>query len=173
MSSDIEDWISHLLSRPRPPAHSTVRNHQREPALFCEYPIDPRYGRAEQCEQHLDTHPVQLCHEWNTARHRSSCEGRPQVRPLTRSELQRFFDHLDERVVQIRARGRKGWLTAFRDAILFKVVYGWGYAEGRPPCSIWPISAGTLGLVSSAPIGPVASATTRRSTGRRLGGAPC
>jgi integrase/recombinase XerC len=37
-----------------------------------------------------------------------------------------LFDHADEQVDLKRARGRKGWLTAFRDATLFKVAYGFG-----------------------------------------------
>ena len=37
-----------------------------------------------------------------------------------------FFDYADEEVERIRQHGRKGALAAFRDAALFKVVYGWG-----------------------------------------------
>jgi site-specific recombinase XerC len=32
----------------------------------------------------------------------------------------------DDEVVRIRAAGRKGWLSAFRDAALPKVAYGYG-----------------------------------------------
>ncbi|HET6949046.1 MAG TPA: tyrosine-type recombinase/integrase, partial [Acidimicrobiales bacterium] len=35
-------------------------------------------------------------------------------------------DVADDRVEAVAASGRKGWLAAFRDATLFKVVYGWG-----------------------------------------------
>ncbi len=59
-------------------------------------------------------------------RHRSEYEGRPGNRPLSREELQAFFDYCDARVTALRANGRKGWLAAFRDATLFKVIYGWG-----------------------------------------------
>jgi integrase/recombinase XerC len=37
-----------------------------------------------------------------------------------------FFDYCDSRVTDRRTRGRKGALAAFRDAALFKVIYGWG-----------------------------------------------
>lgn len=37
-----------------------------------------------------------------------------------------FLDYADERVVEAGRLGRKGWLTAFRDATLFKVIYAWG-----------------------------------------------
>jgi integrase/recombinase XerC len=123
---DVEDWTSALLSGPRPLAHSTIRSYQTQLALFCDYLTDRRYGWDEQCEQRFGTHPTQICHEWNVARHSAAYEGRPEVRALTRAELQEFFDHADEKVAQARARGRKGWLTAFRDATLFKVTYGWG-----------------------------------------------
>lgn len=76
--------------------------------------------------EYFGTHPVQICHEDNVPSHSSPYEGRLEVRALTRRELQDFFDHADERVVRIRAAGKKGWAPAFRDATLFKVIYGWG-----------------------------------------------
>jgi site-specific recombinase XerD len=45
---------------------------------------------------------------------------------LSRTELQTFFDVADDRVETTQNRGQKGWLAAFRDATLFKVIYGWG-----------------------------------------------
>ena len=47
-------------------------------------------------------------------------------RPLTRAELQSFLDAADDHVERAASSRRKGWLAAFRDATLFKVVYGWG-----------------------------------------------
>jgi hypothetical protein len=36
-------------------------------------------------------------------------------------------------VEKAAASRRKGWLVSFRDATLFKVVYGWGlFSRGRP-----------------------------------------
>ena len=60
------------------------------------------------------------------ARHVSDYEGRPARRPLTRAELQAFFDAADDRVEKVIESGRKGWLAAFRDAALFKVCYAFG-----------------------------------------------
>jgi len=54
--------------------------------MFCEYLVDARYGWAQQCQDRFGTHPVQICHEWNTATHTSAFEGRPAVRPFTRAE---------------------------------------------------------------------------------------
>jgi site-specific recombinase XerD len=53
-------------------------------------------------------------------------EGQGERRPFTREELQKFFDYCDDRIdVAARSR-RKGALAAYRDATLFKVLYGWG-----------------------------------------------
>jgi integrase/recombinase XerC len=107
-------------------AHSTVRSYQGALAVFLDYVCDARYGWVAECEQRVGAVPVQVCHEWNTASHVSEYEGRPARRPLTRAELQAFFDAADDRVEQVGAAGRKGWLAAFRDATLFKVCYAFG-----------------------------------------------
>lgn len=121
---DVEEWTTALVGRGF--AHSTLRNYQMAVQLFCGYVTDRRYGWDEVCEQRFGTHPVQVFHEWNTAVHRDQSEARPGNRPLSRPELQRFFDYCDERVVTVGRSGRKGWLAAFRDAALFKTVYAFG-----------------------------------------------
>lgn len=106
-------------------AHSTVRSYQGALAMFLAYVCDPRYRWVAECEARVGARPVQVCHEDNTASHVAD-EGRPERRPLTRAELQAFFDAADDRVAQAATLRRKGWLAIFRDATLFKVVYGWG-----------------------------------------------
>ena len=106
-------------------AHSTVRSYQGALSCFLGFVTDPRYGWVAECEQQVGARPVQVCHEGNTAVH-VAAEGRPARRPLTRPELQAFFDAADDRVELAGRTRRKGWLAAFRDATLFKVVYGWG-----------------------------------------------
>jgi integrase/recombinase XerC len=107
-------------------AHSTVRSYQGAVAAFLDYACDPRYGWVEQCRSRVGAVPVQVCHRDNMAVHAADYEGRPQRRPLSRVELQAFFDVADGRVEELTGAGHKGWLTAFRDAALFKVIYGWG-----------------------------------------------
>src|ERR1700684_2244249 len=107
-------------------AHSTIRSYQGAVALFLAYACDPRYGWVAECEQQVGARPVQIVHEWNTAVHVAGYEGRPGRRPLTRAELQAFFDAADDHVEAQAAGGSKGWLASFRDATLFKVIYGWG-----------------------------------------------
>lgn len=107
-------------------AHSTIRSYQGTLAMFLAYVCDARYGWVTECEQQVGARPVQVIGDWNTAVHVADYEGRPERRPLTRAELQAFFDAADDRVEQQIAAHRKGWLASFRDAALFKVVYGWG-----------------------------------------------
>jgi site-specific recombinase XerD len=71
-------------------------------------------------------YPVAIVHEWNTIPHLNDYEGDPEARPFTREELQRFLDYADEQVEKAVAATRKGALAAYRDATLFKVLYGWG-----------------------------------------------
>lgn len=120
--ADVEEFTTSLRGR----AWSTVRAYQQALALFCEFVTDPRYGWAAECEQRFGSHPVQVCHEGNTAVHAAEFEGDPRRRPFTRQELQAFFDYADAQVSRISAAGRKGALAAFRDAACFKVIYAWG-----------------------------------------------
>jgi integrase/recombinase XerC len=123
---DLEEFSSQLRSGPRPKAISTVRGYQVQLGLFMDYVCDPRYAWTQECLDRFGTHPVAICHEWNTAAHVSDYEGDPGRRPFTGEELQALFDHADAQVERITASGRKGRLAAFRDATLLKVVYGWG-----------------------------------------------
>lgn len=121
---DVDDWSLEL--RGRGISASTLRAYQGHVRQFCDYLVDPRYGWGEQCWERFGSHPVQVCHEWNTVPHVLEVEARPGVRPLTRAELEAFFDHADAQV-EVRARqGRKGWLAAWRDAALFKTIYAFG-----------------------------------------------
>jgi integrase/recombinase XerC len=129
-ATDVEDWTTALRSAnghgSGPRAHSTIRGYQNCLALFMAYLTDRRYRWGEECQQRFGTYPVQICHEWNTTAHVTDHEARPQVRPFTRVELQKFFDFADDQVTAARAHGVKGALAAFRDATLFKVIYAFG-----------------------------------------------
>ena len=107
-------------------AHSTVRSYQGSIAVFLDYLCDPRYGWAEVCQREVGEIPVQICDTTNRAVHVADYEGRPERRPLTRTELQALFDVADQAVDDAARSARKGWLPAFRDATLLKVIYAWG-----------------------------------------------
>jgi site-specific recombinase XerD len=123
--ADVEEWSVQLRADARR-AHSTIRTYQQALQLFMDYLTDRRYGWAAECEERFGTHPVQICHEWNTAAHVTDYEGRPGNRPLAREELQMLFDHADEQVDRAGALGRKGWAAVYRDATVLKTIYAWG-----------------------------------------------
>jgi integrase/recombinase XerC len=130
----VEEWIVSLMAE-RHLAVSTIRNYQVDLRLFSEYILDTRYGWVAACEETFGpgVHPVAVFHEWNTVAHLSDYEGSPEARPFSREELQAFFDHADDQVEVAARSGHKGTLTAYRDATLFKVLYGWGLR--RTECS--------------------------------------
>jgi integrase/recombinase XerC len=121
----LEEWTEDLCSV-HALAHSTVRTYQQAIRSFLAYACDPVYGWAVECEARFGSHPVQICHAWNSAAHRAAFEARPQRRSLTRVELQTLFDAADDHVAEIRRRGRKGWVAAFRDAVMIKTAYAFG-----------------------------------------------
>lgn len=122
---DVDEWSTHLRG-PGRISHATLRAYQGGLRQFCDYVTDTRYGWAEECWGRFGSHPVQVCHEWNTVPHTVEVEARPAVRPLSREELQRLFDYADDRVEAVQRNGRKGWQAAWRDAALFKVIYAFG-----------------------------------------------
>jgi site-specific recombinase XerD len=123
----MDEWSQHLTSEEHL-APSTVRSYQCTLRQFTEFLTDGRYGWVTACEEEFGPgqHPVAICHEWNTIAHLNDYEGDPEARPFTREEMQRFLDFADEQVERAANSGRKGALAAYRDATLFKVMYGWG-----------------------------------------------
>ncbi len=121
----VDEWSTDLRAV-RGLRRSTLRGYQESLRLFCHYLTDPAYQWARECETRFGTHPVQICHEWNTAVHVQDAEADPVKRAFTVDELQALFDHADDQVGRIRGAGRKGWLPAFRDAALLKTAYAFG-----------------------------------------------
>lgn len=119
--AQIEGWVASNRW-----AHSTVRSYQDAIGSFLGYVCDPRYGWAAECELRVGATPRQICHELNTATHVDDREARAERRPLSRVEIQLLFDTIDDGVDAAVGSRRKGWLPAFRDATMFKTVYGWG-----------------------------------------------
>jgi len=120
----LEEWTTDLRAV-RHVTLSTVRSYQKSVRLFLRYVCDPVYGWDRECEARFGSHPVQICHAWNTAAHRAEFEAQPHRRALTRWELQRLFDAADDAVDEV-VGGRKGYGAAFRDAVMVKVAYAWG-----------------------------------------------
>lgn len=127
-AAHVDEWSSSLIGE-RHLAHSTIRSYQCDLRLFTEFVTDnARYGWASACEQEFGpgVHPVPIVHEWNSIAHLNAYEGNPEARAFTREEVQRFIDYADDQVERAVRAKRKGALTAYRDATLFKVIYGWG-----------------------------------------------
>ena len=122
----VDEWSLHLTAEEHL-APSTIRAYQGTLRQFTEFLVDARYGWAAACEEAFGPgqHPVAICHEWNTIAHLNDYEGNPEARPFTREELQRFLDYADDQVERAARSGRKGALAAYRDATIFKVIYGW------------------------------------------------
>jgi integrase/recombinase XerC len=123
----MDEWSLHLTAEEHL-APTTIRAYQCTLRQFTEFLVDARYGWAAACEEAFGPgqHPVAICHEWNTIAHLNDYEGNPEARPFTREELQRFLDYADDQVERAARSGRKGALAAYRDATIFKVIYGWG-----------------------------------------------
>ncbi|TXS19650.1 tyrosine-type recombinase/integrase [Streptomyces sp. wa22] len=124
-ASDLDEWMTHLIAGLKR-AESTIRGYQGAIRMFCDYVISPHYQWPVECESRFGAHPVQICHEWNTVAHLVDYEGGAQRRPMTREEIQIFLDHADKQVDRAIRLGRKGALAAYRDATVFKLMYGWG-----------------------------------------------
>ena len=124
--AEAEAFVSHLRSGARPVTVSTARGYENALRMFCEYVTDPRYEWPEACERRFGRRPAQIFHEWNSVVHVTEYEGAAARRPLTYDEVQALFDAADERVEQIRSRGRKGALAALRDAAVLKMIYAYG-----------------------------------------------
>lgn len=120
----LDDWVTDL--RMRRTSWSTVRGYQGAVRRFCWFITDPAYSWSMDCERLFGTHPVQICQDGNMMVHIAEAESVPAKRAFTVEELQTFFDYADAQVQSARTAGRKGWLGAFRDAVLFKVAYAWG-----------------------------------------------
>jgi integrase/recombinase XerC len=123
----VDEWSLHLTAELHL-APSTIRGYQCTLRLFTEYLTDSRYGWVVECERVFGAgvHPVPIVHEWNSIAHLNDYEGDPEARPFTRQEMQRFLDYADDQVERAVTAKRKGALAAYRDATLFKVMYGWG-----------------------------------------------
>jgi site-specific recombinase XerD len=124
--AEAEAFMDHLRSGERPIVMSTARGYENSLRLFLEYLLDQRYGWVMICQDRFGQVPQQVFHESNSVVHVTEYEGQPGRRPLTYDEVEALFDAADGLVEEIRARGRKGALTAMRDAAVLKTVYAFG-----------------------------------------------
>ena len=166
----VEEWTLSLTSEHHL-APSTVRGYQTELRLFTEFLIDGRYGWAAACQEAFgpDAYPVAVCHEWNTIAHLNEYEGSPEARPLSREELQRFFDYADEQVERAVKAKRKGRWRLTGTPLCSRSSTAGGCAGLRRRSWIWLTGAAIRPRRSSAGTGCCTSATARRCAVSRPG----
>ncbi|MGH3952816.1 MAG: tyrosine-type recombinase/integrase [Mycobacterium sp.] len=129
-AAHVDEWMMSIVSE-HGNAKTTIRNYQGTLRAFCDYITSPHYEWPDVCDRIFGNHPAQVCHEWNTVAHLLDYEGSPGRRPATREELQLLFDYSDAQVERALTSGRKGALRAYRDATIFKTLYGWGFRCGE------------------------------------------
>lgn len=130
----MEDWSADLRQT-RKITVSTLRTYHLALRMFCDYLVDPRYGWGERCLELFGSHPVQVCHEWNTVAHVVEMEARPAVRPLTRAEVQALFDYADEQVDVGRRLGARAGRRRGATPRCSRSSTPLAYAGARPRCS--------------------------------------
>jgi integrase/recombinase XerD len=124
--AEAEAFITHLRGGKQPITMSTARGYETALQLFVDYLRDARYRWVEVCRERFGQVPQPVFHEGNSVVHVSEYEGQPGRRPLSYDEVQALFDAADALVERIRARRRKGTITAMRDAAVLKTVYAFG-----------------------------------------------
>jgi len=105
---------------------STARTYEVTVSLFLEYLLDARYEWIDTCLERFGEVPQAVFHEGNSVLHTVEYEADPRRRPLTYDEVQALFDAADARPGRIRGLGRKGALSALRDAAVLKTIYAYG-----------------------------------------------
>ncbi|MCV2457768.1 tyrosine-type recombinase/integrase [Streptomyces sp. ICN988] len=121
-----EAFIAHLRSGTQPIQMSTARTYEVTIALFLEYLLDRRYGWVDTCLERFGEAPQEVFHEGNSVLHTVEYEADPRRRPLDYDEVQGLFDAADARPAKVRGQGRKGAMTALRDAAVLKAIYAFG-----------------------------------------------
>ena len=159
----MDEWTTYLMAELHR-GESTIRGYQTAVRLFCDYITSPHYQWPQECELRFGTHPVQICHEWNTAAHLVDYEGQASRPPMTREEIQLFLDYADAQVDRAIRLGRKGSLAAYRDATVYKVIYG-GCGARRRRSSTSPTATAIPRPRNWAGSDPSTSGTAR---GRRV-----
>jgi integrase/recombinase XerC len=76
MAQLADEWFTDLRAA-RGLRASTLHSYQDVVGHFCGYVTDPAYDWPAQCLARFGTHPVQVCHEWNTAVYVQDAEADP------------------------------------------------------------------------------------------------
>lgn len=122
---DADDYFAHLRGVLNL-RQETIRAYQSDIALFGQYATSSHYEWNEICGRMFGTSMSVIITDLNRARHRQENTMGPEKRAFTLDELEALLDLADDEVERILRSKRKGGLAAWRDAVAFKVCYGWG-----------------------------------------------
>ena len=86
----------------------------------------PDYGWDRVCEQRFGTHPVPGLLRLEHRRPRAGHEAAPSNARSPGRNCRASSTAPTTRSNSIEASGKKGWLPAYRDAVMFKVAYSYG-----------------------------------------------
>ena len=173
-AAEIEAFFGSLRCGGRPAAASTARGLSGDAAAVPGLPhrCPLRVGRGVRAAVRRRAVPGAGCVEHGGAP--AGLRGTAgAAAPLTYDEVQALLDAADGLVGQIRERGRKGELTARRDAALLKCVYAFGLRGGRRAAWTWPTCGVTRRLRRSAGTGRCSCGGASPRPGARPSGAPC
>jgi integrase len=124
--ADVEDFTVSLMSGAQRRSPATIRGYHLTLRMFCDYVTSAHYGWVRECAERFDKVPSQICFDYNTVAHLQDYEDRPERRPFSYDELETLLDFLDDRVDRAARSGRKGGLSALRDAQMVKTNYAFG-----------------------------------------------
>jgi integrase len=122
---DADDYFTHLR-QVRGLTVATIRAYQSDVLLFCAYATSDDYPWNETCGRTFGMSMSQVITDQNKSRHRTDSPSSLEKRSFEIDEIQEFFDFADDEVERVVRSKRKGGLEAWRDAVAFKVAYGWG-----------------------------------------------
>lgn len=124
--ADLDDFTVSLMSGERRLSPATIRGYHLVLRGFCDYLTSAHYGWVQTCAERFEMVPAQICFDFNTVAHLQDYEGRPGRRPFSYDEIETLFEFLDDRVDRAARSGRKGGLSALRDAQMVKTTYAYG-----------------------------------------------
>ncbi len=172
-SEHLEEWIEDLALAPRRCHVSTLRNYQIAIRLFCDFVGDRRYPWIAICSERLGRCPQQIVDERNLIVHTNEFEADPSRRPLSRKELEAFFDHCDAQVAPAARCGARDRSRRSETRRSSRRSMPGGCAARRQLASTSSTSPATRTSPRSGRSGLSACATANRWRAGRRGGAMC
>ena len=117
---------SRHLRAERHASKSTIRSYQGAVRMFCDYVSSPEYGWPDVCERMFGTSPVQVCHDWNTARHAQERRRVPASEPSPRRSSRRSLTEQMRSQPELPRRRARAGSQHFETPWYSRPRYAWG-----------------------------------------------